>query len=101
MPYDEIKLDYGLAEDMSRIFQQGAEQLQDTMQEMQNIANLLEEGALLGRGGSAYVDALRSKLTPSLSKLIEKFRELDKDVQAAVQDMKQADERSKGFMSSI
>ena len=43
---DKIKLDYGLAEEMIRTFEQGVEQLQDTMQEMQNIATMIEGGAL-------------------------------------------------------
>jgi WXG100 family type VII secretion target len=100
MSFDEIKLDYGLAEEMVKIFQQGGEQLQDTMQEMQKIANMLEEGALLGRGGTAFVDALRDKMTPSLSKLIEKFGEMADDVNAAIDAMREADQQSKGMFSS-
>jgi WXG100 family type VII secretion target len=95
MAHDEIKLDYGLAEQMAKTFQQGAEELQDTMQEMQAIANMMEEGALLGRGGVAFVEAIRTKLTPSLSKLIEKFQELQEDVNAAVQYMREADDTSR------
>ena len=45
---DIIKMDYGLMEDMNRTFLQGVEQLQDTNQVMQNVANELEDGALLG-----------------------------------------------------
>ncbi len=97
---DEIKLDYGLAEQMEKTFQQGGEELQDTMQEMQSIANMLEEGALLGRGGTAFVDAIRSKLTPSLSKLIDKFQELQGDVKAAVGYMREADETSRSKFGS-
>lgn len=96
MSYDVIKLNYDVAEEMSKTFRAGAEQLQDTMQEMQNIANTLEEGALLGRGGSAFVEAIRSKLCPSLAKLTDKFQELDGDVQAAVQAMQEADRASAG-----
>lgn len=95
MSNDVIKLDYGLAEDMIRVFNQGAEQLQDTMQEMQSIANTLEEGALLGRGGSAFTDGIRSQLCPSISRLTEKFNELAGDVQAAIEDMRGAEEEAK------
>jgi WXG100 family type VII secretion target len=94
MSYDEIKLDYGLAEEMAKTFSDGAEVLKDTMQEMQNIANTLEEGALLGRGGTAFVDAIRSKLCPSIAKLSEKFTQLQDDVQQAVEDMQEADQQS-------
>jgi WXG100 family type VII secretion target len=95
MSNDVIKLDYGLAEDMIRVFNEGAEQLQDTMQEMQSIANTLEEGALLGRGGSAFTDCLRSRLCPSISRLTEKFHELAGDVQAAIELMRQAEEEAR------
>lgn len=94
--YDEIKLDYGLAGDMAKTFQEGAEQLQDVMQEMTQISNMLEEGALLGRGGVAFVDAIRNKLNPSISKLTEKFTELTGDVEGAIKDMQEADKASAG-----
>jgi len=88
---DVIKMDYGLMEDMNRVFLQGVEQLQDTMQAMQNIVNEMEDGALLGRGGSAFTDAIRGKLTPAISRLSDKFQELAEDVQKAMEDMKSAD----------
>jgi WXG100 family type VII secretion target len=88
---DEIRMDYGLMEDMSKTFQQSVEQLQDTMQAMQNVANELEDGALLGRGGDAFTDAIRNKLAPSISRLTEKFQELAKDVTDAMEDMRSAD----------
>jgi len=95
MSYDVIKLDYELADEMIATFQQGVEQLQDTMQEMQHIANMLEEGALLGQGGQAFTDAIRNKLAPALSRLTDKFQELSEDVKAAKQYMMEADRESK------
>ncbi len=86
-----IKMDYGLMEDMNQTFLQAVEQLQDTMQEMQSIANILEDGALLGRGGAAFTDALRGKLCPAISRLTDKCQELSQDVQGAVQDMRDSD----------
>jgi WXG100 family type VII secretion target len=94
---DKIKLDYGLAEEMIRTFEQGVEQLQDTMQEMQNLANMIEGGALLGRGGDSFKDAIRSKLCPSIGRLTDKFQELARDVDAAVKYMREADTQSKGM----
>ena len=87
----EIKMDYGLMEEMSRTFLQGVEQLQDTMQVMQSIANEMEDGALLGRGGVAFTDAIRGKLCPAISRLTDKFQELAEDVQQAMDDMRSAD----------
>lgn len=97
MAYDEIRVVYESMDDMSQTFRQGVEQLQDTMQEVQSIANVLEEGALLGRGGEAFVDAIRSKLAPALSRLTDKFEEMDQDVQAAKQYAQEADKQSKGM----
>jgi WXG100 family type VII secretion target len=94
--YDEIKLDYGLAEDMAKTFKDGAEQLQDVMQEMTQLSTMLEEGALLGRGGNAFVEAIRSKLNPSIAKLTAKFNQLQDDVQKAIKDMQEADQASAG-----
>jgi WXG100 family type VII secretion target len=94
MSYDEIRLNYELAEDMAKTFRTGAEVLQDTLQEMQNIANTLADGALLGRGGEAFVEAIRSKLCPSIAKLGEKFQELESDVNEAVNAMREADQQS-------
>jgi WXG100 family type VII secretion target len=88
---DIIKMDYGLMEDMSQTFKQGVEQLQDTNQVMQNIANELEDGALLGRGGVAFTDAIRGKLCPAIARLTEKFEELAGDIQKAMDDMRSAD----------
>jgi WXG100 family type VII secretion target len=95
MATDKIKLNYDQADQMAKTFKQGAQELQRTMQEMQNIAQTLEEGALLGRGGQAFVEAIRSKLCPSIGRLNDKFNELEGDVQAAIAAMRQADAESK------
>ena len=88
---DIIKMDYGLMEDMNRTFLQGVEQLQDTMQAMQNIANEMEDGALVGRGGAAFTEAIRGKLCPAISRLTDKFQELAEDINKAMEDMRSAD----------
>lgn len=101
MSYDVIKLDYGLANDMAKIFREGGNQLRETLKEMSTVAATLEEGALQGVGGAAFVEAIKTNLTTSLDKLAQKFDEMDGDIQKAIQYMKEADERSKGFMSSV
>ena len=87
----EIKMDYGLMEDMSRTFLQGVEQLQDTNQAMQSIANEMEDGALLGSGGVAFTEAIRGKLCPAITRLTDKFQELSEDINKAMEDMRSAD----------
>lgn len=95
---DKIQMVYADMEEMARTFQQGSEQLKDTLAQMQSIANTLADGALLGQGGAAYVDAIRTKLCPSISRLEQKFQELQKDIQAAKRDMEGADATSKGLI---
>ena len=58
------------------------------------VAGMLEEGALLGRGGEAFTDAIRSKLCPAIMRLDDKFQELAGDVQKAIDYMQQADKTS-------
>ncbi len=91
MSHDVIQLNYELAEAMISTFKNGYEELQDTNQDIQSIANILTEGALLGQGGTAFVEVIRGSLAPSLTKLTDKFEELAQDVQAAIAAMKEAD----------
>jgi WXG100 family type VII secretion target len=93
---DKIKLDYRQAEEMIKTFHKGKEQLQQTLQEMQAVANTIEEGALVGRGGDALKEAIRGKLCKSIEGLSNKFGELEDDVKKAMDAMKQADKESKG-----
>src|SRR3954454_3911608 len=94
MSTQKIRLVYALAEDMAKTFQKGAEQLEATTREMQGVASTLEGGALLGRGGSAFVEAIRSQLCPSLDKLKAKFHELDGDVKVAIKAMQEEDSKA-------
>jgi WXG100 family type VII secretion target len=92
---DIIKMDYGLMEDMARTFERGASQLEETQKEVENLAATLEDGALLGMSGSAFSDALRDKMAPSIARLQDKFVELQADVLDAMRDMQGADRTSK------
>ena len=98
MAGDVIKMDYGLMQQMSQTFLQGVEQMENTMQEMQSIANDLEDGALLGRGGAAFTEAIRDKLCPAISRLTDKYQELAEDIAKAMDDMQSADSQSAGLM---
>lgn len=92
---EEIKLVYATAEDMIRIFDQGVQQLHETEREMQGVASRLQEGALLGQGGTAFDDAIRGKLCPAIARLAQKFQELSGDVHKAIEYMQEADRTSK------
>jgi WXG100 family type VII secretion target len=89
---DQIRMDYELMDNMRQAFLQGVEQLQDTMQEMQSIANTLEDGALLGQGGDAFTDAIRGQLCPAISRLTERLDSLAIRVEQAKTEMQEADQ---------
>ncbi|MCB0167086.1 MAG: WXG100 family type VII secretion target [Anaerolineae bacterium] len=95
MAHEEIKLDYGKAEDMIKAFNAGEEQLKQTNAQMKKIAEQLQSGALLGKGGEAFKDAINGSLVPSITKLTDKFKEMAGDVQAAINFMQEADRRAK------
>jgi WXG100 family type VII secretion target len=92
---DKIKIDYRQAEEMIQTFRKGKEQLHQTLVEMQGVANTIEGGALVGRGGDALKDSIRGKLCKSIDALSQKFGELEDDVKKAMDAMKQADQESK------
>lgn len=94
MAGDVIKMDYGLMQEMSQTFLQGVEQLENTMQEMQSVANAMEDGALLGRGGEAFKEAIRDKLCPAIARMTDKYKELSDDILKAMDDMQSADSTS-------
>jgi WXG100 family type VII secretion target len=88
-------MDYPLMDEMKRTFQAGREQLQDTINELSGIADKLEQGALLGDAGSAFNEAVRGTLLSAVQKLFDKFEELEGDIQYAVDQMHQAEEKAK------
>jgi len=92
---DEIKMDYPLMEEMKRTFQAGREQLSDTVSALVAIADKMEQGALRGQAGDAFVDAVRGPLLGAVVKLSDKFEELEGDLQHAVDQMHQAEEKAK------
>jgi WXG100 family type VII secretion target len=88
-------MDYPLMEEMKKTFAAGREQLADTANELKSIADKLEQGALLGQAGSAFSDAVRGALLGAVTKLNDKFEELEGDIQYAVDQMHQAEEKTK------
>ena len=94
---DIIKMDYGLMDDMARAFGESAETLEAVAKQVGSIAQELEDGGLLGQAGETFVDALTSRLAPSIVRLQEKLVELRQDIVAAKQDMVDADRTSVGY----
>lgn len=97
MAAEHIKMVFPLMQDMAKTFQQGSQQLEQTKREMAAIAQTLSDGALLGQGGSAFTEAIRSQLIPAINRLDAKFQELQADVLEAANIMQQEDATVKGM----
>jgi uncharacterized protein YukE len=93
----EQRMDYDQAEEMSRELDMAAEKLQEMIANMQGVAERLEGGALLGRGGDAMVLALRSRFCPAIERLSEKLKEQAEYVRTEMYDMMEAERRISGL----
>jgi WXG100 family type VII secretion target len=94
----EIKMDYDMMAEMKSVLQKGAEDLDDTIHQVAKVAEMLEGGGLIGQGGDAFSDGLRGPLTQKITKMRDKFEELQRDIQNAVESMQQADSDTSGIM---
>lgn len=95
---DELKMDYEMMEAMRQSFENGADQLEEVRVRINQIAEMSEEGALVGKGGTKFQEALTYNLASSVQHLYDKFKELAGDIEGAVSDMRDADESSASTM---
>lgn len=84
-------MNHNSMEAMSKAFQEAGRTIEATMSEMNNIAQAMEGGALVGLGGDAFRDALNNKLKKRLTALREKMSELQKDIKKAQQANREAE----------
>ena len=84
------RMNYASMREMSRAFKQAAQQLEQTMSDMQKVSKMMEDGALVGDGGQAFKDALDNKLRKRLETLKAKMQEMNKDIAKAMEAMGQA-----------
>jgi WXG100 family type VII secretion target len=87
----DVQMDYDMMEDMYKVFKNGAQQLAETARAMEQLAQQMEQGSLLGEGGEMFADALRGRLGPRLRRLHDKFQELSQDVMGALVDLRDGD----------
>lgn len=78
------KMVYSEVEKMSGLCQKAANELDQTISRMGQIANQLRNGALQGKAGDALVDAISKDLTTSLSRLRDKMNEIHRDLNGAI-----------------
>ncbi len=87
---DQIRVNYPALEDMANHCQMVSDRLQQTASKAQQIAGQMQNGAMLGKPGEVYVQALNI-LFIRVMKLSGKFSEEANDIKQAMADMQQAD----------
>ncbi|MDZ4669889.1 MAG: WXG100 family type VII secretion target [Phototrophicales bacterium] len=94
---DLIQMNYAMVQEMSQKCTQTAQLLQDTMREINQIAEQLDSGVLVGRAGEALTSGLRGRLNPSINRLQDKFREISQDLMGALNDLQSSDRKAGGY----
>jgi uncharacterized protein YukE len=94
---DFIAMDYEKIMEMSQKCKETAQLLVETMREINQIADQLDGGVLVGRAGQALSNGLRSRLNPSINRLQDKFNEIAQDLIGAMSDMRSSDSKAGGL----
>ena len=97
MAGDIIKMNRAKMDAMSQAFRTSGQTIQEVTAEMQKVAQLLSEGALLGEGGNALAEVVGNNLVQVLNRIREKFEELDGDILVALDEMYGADSDTAGL----
>ena len=92
---DKIRVNYPALEDMAKHCQMVAQHLQHTAAMANKMAAQMQNGALVGRPGDTFVQAL-GQLQQRTMKLSGKFIEVSNDIKQAISDMQAADSTAGG-----
>ena len=92
---EKIRVNYPALEDMAKQCGQAAQRIRQTSSLANNIAQQLQNGAMMGEFGDTFVQALGVFQT-KVNKLADKFAEEASDIQQAMNDMRQADTQAAG-----
>jgi WXG100 family type VII secretion target len=92
---DKIRVNYPALEDMSKQCSQAAQRLHQTASLANNVGQQLQNGAMMGEFGDIFVQALQV-FQSKVNKLAEKLAEEASDIQQAMNDMRQADQKAGG-----
>jgi len=88
---------YATAEDMESRLNSAVAELQELITDMENIANAMEQGDLLGAAGDAFAQGIRGPLTNGINQLIEGYQDGSRYVRQEIDDMKAAESQSAGL----
>lgn len=87
---DQIRTNYAALEDMAKQCDTVANRLSQTAGMAQKIVGQMQNGALVGKHGDIYTQAMGLFFT-KVMRLSEKYREIASDIRNAAADMQRAD----------
>lgn len=90
---EKIRVNYPALEDMSKQCSQAAQRLRQTTNMANQIAQQMQNGAMMGEFGDVFVQALQI-FQAKVNKLSDKLAEEASDIQQAMNDMRQADQQA-------
>lgn len=93
----DLKMVYEEAEEMIQRLFAAAQQLDETLTEMQSIADLVDNGALQGQTGDAIAEGLRNTLGNNIQQLSDRIMEAARYVRTEKEDMQEAERQSSGL----
>jgi hypothetical protein len=93
-------MDYDAVEDLSRSYRISVEQLSQTATAVQQIASMMENGALVTQKGQQWVEVLRNGFIPRLNRLMDALDEVSTDLSCAVRELRDGDAEARGRFSS-
>jgi WXG100 family type VII secretion target len=99
MPDVDVKMVFASMDAMGKEFDDAAKQIGESLEQMKKIAQILEQGALQGKGGDTFVQAIKTKLVPKMDELKRKLEEESKDIKAAVGATRRGEKSSKNRFS--
>lgn len=92
----DVKMNYGSMDKMKTAFKQAHTQLNNSMDQMKSLAQMMQNGALQGDAGAAFVNAINRTLMKRMKALHEKMMQMEKDIQEAVNAKKEGVTTAKG-----
>lgn len=86
-----IKMNYPAMQEMAQHCKATSQRLMETVRLANQLAQQMQNGALVGDAGEAFGGALTTAFIPSVNRLSQKFEELAKDIEGAIADMRSSD----------
>jgi uncharacterized protein YukE len=92
MPGDLIVMKKPMMREMKAEFQKVAEELDAALQEALGFAQQIDDGALIGDGGSLLAETLRTAMKNKLTELRDKAEEMQRELQRAMDNFDDTDQ---------